>query len=78
MSAKGDYLAHVVWQEVIALAIVAATAGLFARRYLGRNRLGFERKTSCGCGAGKASLPRGSIVFRARKGGRREVVVRTQ
>ncbi len=74
--AKADYLAAVVWQEIIVLTIVAVTVGLFARSYLRRGKFRFERQTHCGCGASSLPRPQESIVFRARKGEQPEIMVK--
>lgn len=63
------------WQQLVSLAIVAATAFLLLRAKVRRPRFSFERQTHCGCGA-THEAPRGSIVFRARKGQRPEVLVK--
>jgi hypothetical protein len=61
---------------VISLLIVAAAAALMARSKFRRRRFSFARDTHCGC-AGAGRRPQsGSIVFRARKGERPEVLVK--
>ena len=64
------------WQEATALLIVAATAGAFAWVRLRRRRFSFERDTHCGCAAQTESGRPGSIVYRARKGERPQVIVK--
>ena len=70
------------WQQLVALAIVAITAGLFiatrtlAAGLFGRRKFSFERDTHCGCAARGSSAGQSSIVFRARKGQRPEVLVK--
>jgi hypothetical protein len=76
------YVANMDWQQLVALAIVAITAGLFivvrllAVGVFGRRKFSFERHTHCGCAATGSSAQQGSIVFRARKGHRPEVLVK--
>lgn len=76
------YVASMDWQQLVALAIVAITAGLFivarllAIGLLGRRKFSFERDTHCGCAASGSSAPQSSIVFHARKGQRPEVLVK--
>jgi hypothetical protein len=60
------------WQQAISLVIVVVTAGLLARSKF-RRKFSFERDTHCGCAPAAA---RQTIVFRARKGERRQVVVK--
>jgi hypothetical protein len=62
------------WQQVSALAIVAATAGLFLWNRFRRRKFDFRRDTACGCGGGTGQ--KSSIVFHARKGERPEVIVK--
>jgi hypothetical protein len=64
------------WQQLVSLVVVASAAVLLAGSRLRRRKFSFERSTHCGCAAGQASAPQGSIVFRARKGARAEVRVK--
>jgi hypothetical protein len=65
------------WQQIISLAIVALAAGLLLWGRFRPRKFSFQRDTHCGCQAqGEPSAQKSSIVFRAHKGGRREVVVR--
>jgi len=65
------------WQQIISLAIVALTAGLLAWGRFRPRKFSFQRSTHCGCPAqGEPFAQKSSIVFHARKGERREVVVR--
>jgi len=59
-----------------ALAIVAVAAGLLARSRFQRRKFSFERDTHCGCAASESAARQSSIVFRARKGQRPEVLVK--
>jgi hypothetical protein len=64
------------WQQLVSLAIVGvAAAGLLWSRFR-RRKFSFERNTHCGCAAGREAMPQHSIVFRARKGERPEVVIK--
>jgi len=62
------------WQKFAALAIVAVTAGMFLQAKLRKRKFSFERDTHCGCSAPTGSG--GSIVFRARKGQRSQIIVK--
>jgi hypothetical protein len=62
------------WQQLVALAIVAIAAGLLLWRWL-RPRKRFSGRVGSGCCAPAAS-PRGSIVFHARKGERRQIIIK--
>jgi len=63
------------WQQLVALGIVAIAAGLLLWRWL-RPRKRFSGRVGSCCG-GPASSSRGSIVFRARKGERRQIIIRS-
>lgn len=64
------------WQQITALAIVAVTAGVFLRAKLRPRKFSFERDTHCGCSSPSHSGSKNSIVFKARKGGQREIVMK--
>jgi hypothetical protein len=64
------------WQQVIALGIVAATAGVFIWRKFRRRKFSFERDTPYGCAGGGQDTAQNRIIFHARKGGRPEVIVK--
>jgi len=64
------------WQETSALAITAATVGLFAWAIFRPRKFSFQRDTHCGCAGSAGSAPQSSIVFRARKGERSQVIVK--
>ena len=64
------------WQQLTALAIVAGAAGLLLRSKLKRRGVNFHEVTHCGCPGNSSISPQSSIVFRARKGQRREVRVK--
>jgi len=63
------------WQQLISLAIVAATGAAFVWARLRRRRFRFERDAPCGCSS-SGDPTRSSIVYRARKGERPEVIVK--
>jgi len=71
------YVTPMNWQQVVSLLIVALAAGLLLWGRFRPRRFSFQRDTHCGCSAPRAlSTQQSSIVFHARKGKRREVVVR--
>ena len=65
------------WQQIIALAIVAVTAGLMAWFRFRPRRLGRGHGACCGCSSGADSVPRETVVFHARKGERPQIIVRS-
>jgi hypothetical protein len=67
------------WQQLAALGIVGMTAALLFRSWLRRRRLkfSFQRDTHCGCSTpASSSAPQPSIIFRARKGERPQILVK--
>ncbi len=64
------------WQQIIALAIVGIAAFLLIRSQLRpRSRCGGSGQV-CGCAGNSGPTPKGSIVFRARKGERPQIIVK--
>jgi hypothetical protein len=66
------------WQQVVALLIVFAAAVLLLGSQFRRRRLSFQRLGHCGCSSSSSTPGRspGSIVFRARKGVRPEIIIK--
>jgi hypothetical protein len=64
------------WQQLVSLVVVASAVVLVARSKFRRRKFSFARDTHCGCAAGQGSSAQSSIVFRARKGERAQVVVK--
>jgi hypothetical protein len=64
------------WQQIAALGVVAATAGLFLRTKMRRRNWSFEHDTHCGCAAGSQAGSGTSIVFSARKGQRAKITMK--
>jgi len=66
------------WQQLVSLTIIGiAAVALLWSRFRPR-RFSFARDTHCGCSASHPGAPGQSIVFRARKGERPQVLVKTQ
>jgi hypothetical protein len=74
------YVATMDWQQLVSLAIVGTTAAVLLWSRFGPRKFSLERHAGCsGCAAGSSSsMPRHSVVSRARKGKRPEVIVRMQ
>jgi len=66
------------WQQITALAIVAATAAILAWSRLRRKKFSFQRHTHCGCVGGRSGgeTQQSSIVFHARKGEQPRMIVK--
>ena len=69
-------LRYMDWQETTALAIVMATVAAFAWIKLRPRKFSFQKDTHCGCSSQASSHQLQSIVLRARKGERAEVIVK--
>jgi hypothetical protein len=62
------------WQQMVSLIIVATAAcGLLWSKFH-RRKFSFARDTHCGCAAMSRTAPQHSIVYRARRGQRPEVL----
>jgi hypothetical protein len=64
------------WQQLVSLAIVGAAGILVLRGRLRRGRMDLGRDTACGCCAASHEVSPSSVVFRARKGKRPQVIVK--
>jgi len=64
------------WQQAVSLCIVATTAVLLVGGGLRRRTIGSKRGNACGCAAAGSGVRGESMVFRARKGARPEIVVK--
>jgi hypothetical protein len=75
---KWDYLARMDWQQLASLGIVGMTAALLILSWLRRrsSKFSFQRDTHCGCSSPGYSHRQPSIVFRARKGERPQILVK--
>jgi hypothetical protein len=64
------------WQTVVSLVIVAAAAAGLLWAKFRKRKFNFHRDTHCGCATPDQSTTHQSIIFRARKGERPQVVVK--
>jgi hypothetical protein len=64
------------WQQVVSLTIVSAAAVLLLRARFRPRKFSFQRATHCGGCSHSNSVPQHSIIFRARKGERPQVVIK--
>ncbi len=64
------------WQEWVALTIVALTAAAFVWARFRPHKVHGVRRSVCSCAADSILPYQESIIFRARKGARPEIVVR--
>ena len=71
-----DYVAIMNWQQAVSLGIVGATAAILLWNKVRRRRFSLVRDTHCGCASVRQPAQQGSIIFRARKGERPQVLVK--
>jgi hypothetical protein len=71
-----DYLATMDWQQLVSLTIVSAAAVLLLRGRFRPRKFSFQRATHCGGCAHANSVPQHTIIFRARKGERPQMVIK--
>ena len=64
------------WQQLVSLTIVSAAAVLLLRDRFRPRKLSFQRATHCGGCAHANSVPQHTIIFRARKGERPQVIIK--
>lgn len=66
------------WQQPVALAIVGITAALFLWNQFRPRRAGIFRSGHCGCSSASSLNRPATIIFRARRGERPQIVTRTR
>jgi hypothetical protein len=71
-----DYIAPMNWQQSVSLIIVGVTGFLMLRSRFRSRKFSFERDTHCGCAVSSHSRPQHSVIYRARKGERPEIIVK--
>jgi hypothetical protein len=64
------------WQRVASLAIVALAAALLLWSKFRRRKYDMRRDTHCGCAGAASPRNQSSIIWRARKGARPEVIIK--
>ena len=71
-----DYLPIMDWQQLVSLTIVGVAAILLLWSRFRPRKFSFVRDTHCGCSTAGGNAPQHSIIFRARKGERPQVLIR--
>jgi hypothetical protein len=64
------------WQQAASLAIVGVAATLLLRALFRPRKFSFQRDTHCGCSSAGGVAPQHSIIFRARKGERPQILIK--
>ena len=70
------YVGSMDWQQFVSLMIVAVAGGLLLWGKFRPRKWAFGREGHCGCSLEPSTAFQSSIVFRARKNGRSEVIVK--
>ncbi|MBU6399944.1 MAG: hypothetical protein KGS61_06480 [Verrucomicrobia bacterium] len=70
------YVTGMDWQQIVSLTMVGLAAVALLGSWFRPRKVRFGGGGHCGCSSPAQTNPQSSIVFRARKGGRPEVVVR--
>jgi hypothetical protein len=64
------------WQQLVSLTIVSASAVLLLRAKFRPRKFSFQRDSHCGGCSHANTAPQHTIIFRARKGERPQVVIK--
>jgi len=65
------------WQQLVSLTIVGAAAVLLLRARFRPRKFSFQRDTHCGgCSHSGVVAPQHTVIFRARKGERPQIVIK--
>lgn len=68
------YVAGVDWQQMVSLTVVGVTAGTMLYSRFRPRKFALARATHCGCSAAGGSQSGSSVVFRARRGERPQIL----
>jgi hypothetical protein len=68
------YVWGVNWQQLVSLTVVGITAGIMVYRRVRPRKFALARATHCGCSSAGRSNPANTVVFRARRGERPQVL----
>ena len=71
---KMGYVVGVNWQQVVSLMVVGVTAGIMLYRRFRPRKFAFAHATHCGCSSAGRSNPGNTVVFRARRGERPQIL----
>jgi hypothetical protein len=73
---ESKYVEFVDWQKIVSLGIVGSTVALFLWFRFKPRKFSLQKDTHCGCSAAGQAAPKSSIVFRARRGEKPEIIVK--
>jgi hypothetical protein len=68
------YVPVVDWQQMVSLTVVGITAALLLRSRFRPRKFSLARSTHCGCSSAGRSNPGNTVVFRARRGERPQIL----
>jgi hypothetical protein len=73
---KTSYVVIVDWQQIVSLSIVGITAAALLWSKFRPRKLSLQRATHCGCASPSQSASQSSIIFRARRGERPQILIK--
>jgi hypothetical protein len=68
------YVGLVDWQQMVSLTIVGVTAAIMLYSRFRPRKFALARATHCGCSPAGRSRPGNTVVFRARRGERPQIM----
>jgi hypothetical protein len=70
------YVGSVDWQKIVSLGIIGVAAAALLWGKFRPRKFSLERDTHCGCSTPGQSNPQSSMVFRARRGEKPQIIVK--
>ena len=70
------YVACVDWQKIVSLGIVGIAAAALLWSKFRRRKFSLQRDTHCGCSSASDTNPQSTMVFRARRGEKPQIIVK--
>ena len=71
-----EYVGFVDWQKMVSLGIVGVAAAALLWSKFRPRKFSLERDTHCGCSPASQSNPQSSMVYRARRGEKPQIIVK--
>jgi hypothetical protein len=68
------YVHLVDWQQLVSLTVVGVTAAIMLYSRFRPRKFALARATHCGCSSTNQSRPGNTVVFRARRGERPQIL----
>jgi hypothetical protein len=71
-----SYVKSVDWQQIVSLAIVGITAAVLLWSKFRPRKFSLQKDTHCGCPSPGQAASQSSMIFRARRGERPQILVK--